>query len=273
MTATVEAFADYRVVASLGGGGHARYYQAITPPRLRAPVGSAPAVDAEHVVLKVYSTPCGAEAFDRAVHELRAYAATESPHLARVHDAVLLSQFFYAMEYFPLGSLAGPSRPERRHAVQALVDAARGAHDLHERGIVHGDITPSRILLIDNGGRLSGVGLTRVLSSSTAVLGTGPAGQLDYVDPATLVGQRHSRATDIWALGACLNRVLSGEGLYGDLQQLSALQAIRTIQSTTPVISARLTAAERDVVGEALAPVDDRVPTAAELADRIESLL
>jgi len=272
MTAATEAFADYRIVGYLGGGGHARYYRAVTPQRLRSPVGSAPSVDAEHVALKVYSTPCGPEAFDRAIHELRGYAATESPYLARVHDAVLLSQFLYAMEYFPLGSLSGPSRPERRHAVQALADAARGAHDLHERGIVHGDITPARILLTDNGGRLSGVGLTRVLGSSTAVLGTGPAGQIDYVDPSTLVGQPHSRATDIWALGACLNQVLSGESLFGDLQQLSALQAIRTIQSTTPVISARLTPAERDVVGEALAPVDDRIPTAAELADRIERL-
>ena len=51
-----------------------------------------------------------------------------SEHLVRVYDAALEDNFFYAMEYFPLGSLASPTR-ELSHAeiIQALHDAAHRA--------------------------------------------------------------------------------------------------------------------------------------------------
>ena len=110
--------ADYVVVRLLGEGNHGRYLLARPPARL----GLAD----ELVALKVFGDPVGEQGYERGVRELRAFAAVRSPYLVRVYDAVLDDAFAYAMEYFPLGSLASPARPlTRSQVLTALEHAAR----------------------------------------------------------------------------------------------------------------------------------------------------
>ena len=82
-------------------------------------------------------------------------------------DAVLEDNFVYAMEYFPLGSLAAPARPLPRPTVLAALEhAARAAHALHEAGMAHSDIKPANVLVADGStadGALSDLGLARFL--------------------------------------------------------------------------------------------------------------
>src|SRR4029450_2282739 len=55
---------------------------------------------------------------------------------------------FYAMRHEPLGSLSAPARDlTRRERLQAVARAARGAHEMHEAGLVHRGIGPTNILL------------------------------------------------------------------------------------------------------------------------------
>ena len=268
------AIADYRTVRALGAGSHGTCYLAVPPARLQ--------LDVEHVALKVFSNPCGEDAFHRGVRELRSFAAVRSPHLVHLYEAALGDLFMYAMDYFPGGSMAAPSMPlQRDQALAVLECAARGAHDMHEAGLVHSDIKPANVLIAGGdragttaspAGVLSDLGLARVITAATAVSGIGSSASLEYADPDTLVGQTPSRATDIWALGATIHRTLTGEGLYGELPDMQPLVAIRTVQSTKPRISRTLSPAERDLVSECLAPHSDRFRTAAELADRISEV-
>jgi serine/threonine protein kinase len=265
------AIADYRIVRALGVGSHGACYLATPPARL--------GLDLEHVALKVFSNPCGEDAFHRGVRELRSFVAVRSPYLVRLYEAALGDLFMYAMDYFSGGSMAAPAMPlQRDHALAVLESAARGAHDMHEAGLVHADIKPANVLIaaVDGqgagqtpAGALSDLGLARVITAATAVSGIGSSASLEYADPDTLVGQTPSRATDIWALGATIHRTLTGEGLYGELPDMQPLVAIRTVQSTKPKISTALSPAERTLVSECLAPHSDRFRTAAELADRI----
>lgn len=275
------AIADYRIVRGLGAGSHGLCYLAIPPERLNLPL--------EHVALKVFSNPCGEDAFHRGVRELRTYAAVNSPYLVQLYEAALHDLFMYSMDYFAGGSMAAPSMPlQRDHALAVLESAARGAHDMHEAGLVHGDIKPANVMIAAGdpaqrsstrytdsdrpAGALSGLGLARVITAATAVSGIGSSATLEFADPDTLVGQTPSRATDLWALGATIHRTLSGDGLYGELPDMQPLVAIRTVQSTKPKLSDDLSPAERDLVSECLAPHSDRFRTAAELADRIAQL-
>ena len=144
----------------------------------------------------------------------------------------LEDNFLYAMEYFPLGSLAAPARPLTRDEVlRAVEHAARAVHALHEAGLAHGDVKPGNVMLHEDGGKLSDLGLARVFTAGAALTGMAPETSVEFLDPSLLLGEPPSRATDVWALGATLHRALSGKGLYGELPERQPLLAIRRVQT------------------------------------------
>lgn len=263
------AIADYVILRQLGEGNHGRYYLARPPARLE--------LTDEFVALKVFGDRVGELAYDRGVRELRAFAAVRSPYLVTVYDAVLEDTFAYAMQYFPLGSLATPSRPLARTEVyRALEHAARAAHALHEAGMAHSDIKPANVLLADGpdglGGRLSDLGLARFLAPGTTLTSMGRASSVEYVDPDVIGGARPSRRTEIWALGATVHRALAGTGLYGELPDAQPLLAIRKVLGAPPRVDPALRPDEAELVRLCLAPDDARLPTAAAVADRLAAL-
>jgi serine/threonine protein kinase len=263
---TPAAVADYEIVRLLGEGNHGRYYLARPPARL--------GLAEEFVALKVFGDRVGEQAYERGVRELRAFAAVRSPYLVRVFDAVLEDSFVYAMEYFPLGSLAAPARPLPRPTVLAALEhAARAAHALHEAGLAHGDIKPANVLVADDGGgRLSDLGLARFLTPGSTLTGMGRASSVEYMDPDLLAGARPSRRTEVWALGATVHRALAGTGLYGELPDAQPLLAIRRVLSSPPQVHPSLGPAEAALVRDCLAGGDARPATAAEVADRVARL-
>lgn len=261
----VPVLADFRVIRLIGEGNHGRFYLAQPPARL--------GIDDEYVAVKVFAGQCSEDAYRRGTRELRAFAAVASPYLARVYDAVLEDNFMYAMEYFPLGSLSAPARPLTRDEVlRAVEHAARAVHDLHEAGMAHGDVKPGNVMVHDGGGKLSDLGLARVLTSQNALTGMAPATSVEFLDPAMLLGEPPSRATDIWALGATVNRALSGEGLYGALPVNQPLLAIRAVQSGRATVSGRLSPTEAQLVRDCLAPAGQRLATAGQVADRLDAI-
>ncbi|RFU20666.1 serine/threonine-protein kinase [Geodermatophilus marinus] len=259
------AIADYQVVRVLGEGNNGRFYLARPPARLGLPD--------EYVAVKVFSGTHGEQAYERGVRELRAFAQVRSPYLVRVYDAVLQDSFLYAMEYCPLGSLAAPARPlGRREVLRAVAHASSALHALHEAGLTHGDLKPANILLTEEGGKLSDLGLARFLTPGVTLTGMAGAASVEYLDPALLRGERPSRATEVFAIGATLHRTLTGNGLYGELPDGEPLLAIRKVMTATPAISPGMTPDEEALVRDCLAPVGRRPPTALLVAQRLEAL-
>ncbi|MDQ3734196.1 MAG: serine/threonine protein kinase [Actinomycetota bacterium] len=264
-TGTPDRIADYQIVRLLGEGNHGRFYLAVPPPRLGLPD--------EFVALKVFTGHCSEQAYDRGVRELRVFAQVSSPYLVRVYDAVLHESFLYAMEYFPGGSLAAPARPLARHEVLMAVEhTALAAHALHEAGLSHGDIKPANVMLGETGAKLSDLGLARFLAPGVTLTGMANAASLEYLDPALLQGERPSRATEIWGLGATLHRSLTGTGLYGELPDNEPLLAIRRLMTTQPTLGPGLSPGEADLIQACLAPLAERPKTALEVAARLHEL-
>ncbi len=198
--------ADYHFLRVLGTGNHGVFYLASRPDRLRA--------DADLVAVKVLSGSNSQDTFRRATRELAAFAAVRSPYLVTLYDAGQQGDdLYYSMEYLPDGSLADAagSLPAGQ-ALAAVADAARAADALHEAGIAHNDIKPRNIMLHASGAKLSDLGLSQLLSPGLTITGLGPAGSVEFLDPAIIRGEVPSRATDIYALGASLHRVLTGPG-------------------------------------------------------------
>jgi serine/threonine protein kinase len=265
--AEIEEIADYRFVRWLGVGNHGNFYLAETPARLQ--------LDVELVVVKVLDGATSNDGFRRATRELRVFASIESPYLVTLFDAGQDgNSFFYAMEYFPMGSLASPSRPvDRREALHAVVDAARAAHALHEVGVAHRDIKPDNIELHGGGAKLSDLGMAQLLTPGLTVTGMGPIDSVEFIDPDLIRGGRASRATDIWSLGVVTHRALTGRGVYGDLPSDDPLLALRRVLVATPVLDPSLSTAEAELVSSCLAPdPGDRPATAEDVAKRLEEL-
>jgi serine/threonine protein kinase len=179
------------------------------------------------------------------------------------------------MEYFERGSLAAPSAPALPPETRrAIADAARGAHALHEAGLVHRNIKPGNIMLGPNAAKLGDLGLAHVIAPGLTMTSIGRIDPIEYLDPGILAHRhRPSRASDIWSLGVTLHRGLTGVGIYGDLPDSDPLFAIRAVMNEEPTVDPSLDAADREIVTQCLA-IDprERPPTALEVAERLEQL-
>ncbi|MEZ5227281.1 MAG: serine/threonine-protein kinase [Acidimicrobiales bacterium] len=260
--------ADYVFVQHLGAGNHGEFWLATPPARLGRPPG-------EHVAVKTLAQRASDNDFARMANELRVYASITSPFLLPVLDAGHQNgRLFYATPYCPDGSLGQPARPLGRGEVrQAAADAGRAAHELHQAGVAHRDIKPSNILLAGGRGHLSDLGLAQVINPGQTVTGIGPVGTIEYLSPEVVRGDRASRASDIWALGVTLHRVLTGRPIYQDLPTSSLRDALRQVLQDRPLIDAGLSEAERAVIARCLAlEPADRYPTAEAFADDVERI-
>jgi serine/threonine protein kinase len=263
----VDRIADYELIRSLGWGNHGQFFLARKPARLP--------VDVEYVAVKVFAGTSTDATFRRATRELQAFAAVRSPYIVSLydagqHDGVL----YYSMEYLERGSLATPDKPvSQQEAITAVRDAALAVAALHAAGMVHRDIKPGNIMLTESGGKLSDLGLAHVIAPGVTVTGMGPVASIEYTDPEQLQGAPASPATDIWALGVTLHRVLTGKGIYGqDLPADDGLLALRRVMSATVQLAPELSQGAAELIGACLGPADQR-PTAEEFAQRASALI
>lgn len=254
---------DYQVLEAIGEGNSGTFYKARPPARL--------GLDVEFVTLKVMAGHATDKEFRQVANELRVFGAVRSEHLVSVYDAGQQNgRLFYAMGWYGEGSLDNPDvEPDTK--LTALIDAARGAHALHEVGVVHRDIKPSNIMLDNGRGRLGDLGLAQLLAPGMTTTGMGPIGSIEYMEPEVIWGERAARSSDIWSLGLTLHRVISGEGAYGVIPERNVLDAFRHVLHRRPEVSERLPAEFRPIVERAIAPErSERYQTAQELADDLE---
>jgi serine/threonine protein kinase len=258
--------ADYQIIDRLEDAEDEELYAAVPPPRL--------GLAAPRVVLKVVRGVNDERAVRRATDELRIFATVASPHLVRLHDAGQEDDtLFYAMDFPTLGTLKTAAHQlPLSDRLQAVAHAARGAHALHEAGVVHRSIAPARVLLDDTGAKLAGLGLARFVTPGL-VMNTMPGvRQIDYLDPALLRGSPASRASDIWSLGAVLHHAATGGlTLYPALPDGSPLGSVRSVLGGGQSVDLGIPEGTAAVIRACIATDPaERPPTAADVADAIE---
>jgi serine/threonine protein kinase len=198
----------YRLGPRVGVGGSAEVFQAFDLLLGRT------------VAIKVLVDPDEDDGrVARFDEEARLTACLDHPHLIAQYAAGIDGAHrFHVMRLIDGPTLAdrvrlGPvSRAEVGRVAVALADAL--AH-IHSRGIVHGDVKPSNILL-DAGGEvfLADFGIAQApdtprLSETDCILGS-PG----YLAPEQLQGRDACPATDVHALGLVLLEALTGQREY-----------------------------------------------------------
>ena len=128
---------------------------------------------------------------------------------------------YFVMPYFERGSLASRIQPGR--ALEPSTDfghrlqIAEGLRYAHQRGIIHRDLKPANVLLEANDRAcLADFGLARTMFNDTImdVESQQCEGTAPYMSPAVAAGIAEDTRCDIYAFGALLYEMLTGEPPY-----------------------------------------------------------
>jgi len=207
----------YRVLRELGSGGMGSVYLAE-----RADGEFRQRVAIKFLRPGAAGSPAAARRFRT---ERQILADLEHPHITRLLDGGTTGtgQPFLVMEYVagePLDRYADQLAVKDRLRLFATV--CRAVHFAHERRIVHRDLKPSNILVDAHGApKLLDFGIAKLLDPDPqdgtrleTVLGQAPLTLL-YASPEQIRGGEITPASDIYALGVVLYRLLTGALPYG----------------------------------------------------------
>lgn len=191
----------YEIREKLGEGGEANVYLAYARSAERLPVA-----------LKVLKPE------HRGSREMVRHFRRAAERLARLDHGNIISVRelghhkgnppYVALQYASGGSLAEHIENFRNplEAADLMLHVARAIQHAHERGVLHGDISPSNILLEGKKPLVTDFVANRIGQLRGGVEG----GKCKYMSPEKARGQGDTAATDTFGMGAVLYEMLQG---------------------------------------------------------------
>jgi serine/threonine protein kinase/tetratricopeptide (TPR) repeat protein len=232
----------YRIVRFIARGGMGEVYE-VDDLELQ-----------ERVALKTVRPEVARDelAIERFRREIQLARRVTHPNVCRIFDVShhrpepsAAGVIFLTMELLPGETLAerlrrtGPLPPDA--ALPIVRQIAEALHAAHQVGVVHRDLKPGNVILVETRGGLRAVvtdfGLARrekgedprgiTLTGATGVVGT-PA----YLAPEQVEGKESTPAVDIYALGIVLYEMLTGTVPFLGDNALST--AVKRLQEAPP---------------------------------------
>jgi serine/threonine protein kinase/tetratricopeptide (TPR) repeat protein len=250
----------YRIVEQIGEGGMGVVYRAHDERLDR------------DVALKLL--PAGTLANLAAVksfrEEAQALSKLNHPNIATIHDFDAQDGLnFLVMEYVQGSTLfqkiaAGPL-PEKE-VIRLATQLAQGLQAAHSRGVIHRDLKPSNLAVTsDCRLKILDFGLARFSESAdpnltqTSLDPNPAAGTLPYMAPELLQGQLADERSDVYAAGAVLYEMTTGQGLFPDKHGARLLDAILHRPVRPPRdFNSRVSPELQDIIQKALDKDPDR---------------
>ena len=173
--------------------------------------------------------------------EIQLLASLDHPGIVRVYDAGQHDGDAYlVLELIDGPTLAetvgrGPTAPAA--VAQLGIAVAEALAYLHERGVVHRDVTPANILCGSDGRpRLADFGIARLLDSSRLTATATTVGTAAYMAPEQVQGHEVTGAADVYALGLVLLELLTGRQAFeGTMHEVAVARLARPPDTTTDV--------------------------------------
>ena len=230
----------YSVTAKIGEGGMGEVYQA-RDTRLDRTV--AIKVLPEHVA----TDPDLKARFER---EAKTVAALSHPHICPVFDVGNQDGVdFLVMEYLEGDTLAQRLAKGALPLDQALryaIEMAGALDKAHRQGIVHRDLKPGNVMLTKTGAKLLDFGLAKFVPTApaaTVAVSAAPTmespltsvgsivGTFQYMAPEQLEGQEADARSDLFAFGATLYEMVTGQKAFAARSQASLIHNIIGVEA------------------------------------------
>jgi serine/threonine protein kinase len=233
----------------------------------------------------------------RLLHQVRAAAEIDHPHILPVYEAGDASGIVYVVMRYVRGcdarSLLSPLGPlPFARAWKVIAQVASALDAAHAHGVIHRNVKPANMLFdasSEVAGRtpdwaggdrfdhvyLSDFGMRRDWSLDEIITAAHSAGTLDYVAPEQIEGRALDGRADLYSLACAGFELLSGTAPFGQDQGLTVMYA--QLYAPPPPATARrpdLPTAVDVVLAKALAKNPaDRYATCGQFAEELRTAL
>ena len=200
----------YRVTAFLGRGGMGSVYEVE-----HVSLGKKLALKVLHAHVMVRDK----ESAVRFLREARAAARVEHPNIVEVYDFGHLPDRrpYIVMEVLhgtSLADLVMDGSLELRTAVGLGRQVAAALSAAHEHGVIHADVSPSNVLVVDGSVKLVDFGLAHLIEERVADTSDTVFGTPHYISPEQIYGEQADERSDMYSFGAVLFEAITGQPPY-----------------------------------------------------------
>jgi Tol biopolymer transport system component/predicted Ser/Thr protein kinase len=226
----------YEVLAPIGAGGMGEVYRA-RDTRLERTVA------VKVLPARLSTSPEVRQRFER---EAKTISQLSHPHICALYDVGNQDGVEYlVMEYLEgetLGDRVARGPLPLEQTLRYGVEIADALDKAHRQGIVHRDLKPGNIMLTKSGVKLLDFGLAKAmapaepgsgLTTLPTVAGSSPLtqegtilGTFQYMAPEQLEGREADVRTDIFAFGAVLYEMVTGQKAFSGKSQASLISSI-----------------------------------------------
>ena len=202
----------YTVRELIGTGGMANVYKAVVGPGGPVPEGTVVAVKVlRQELMHDPDLVC------RFKNESKAISLLNHPNIVKVYDVSVSENLQYIVMEYVDGMTLREYLNERggkltsRETVHFISQILKALDHAHRNGVVHRDIKPQNIMLLDNGQlRMMDFGIARISRAENQLTGGKAMGSVHYISPEQAKGDETDFTSDIYSVGVMMYEMLSG---------------------------------------------------------------
>ncbi len=197
----------YEMRERIGVGGMATVYKAYD------------IIDDRYVSVKILKEEYlrDAEFLRRFRNESKAVAVLSHPNVVKVYNVSFGDRIQYlVMEYIEGITLKEYLDQQTvinwKDAIHFTAQILKALHHAHEKGVIHRDIKPHNIMLLNNGAiKVTDFGIARFAKSETRTMTDKAIGSVHYIAPEQARGDLTDSKSDIYSVGVMLYEMLTGK--------------------------------------------------------------
>lgn len=214
----------------------------------------------------------------RFKNESKAIAVLNHPNIVRVYDVSFGDMIQYiVMEYIDGITLKEYIEMQQvldwKETLHLTTQILKALQHAHENGIVHRDIKPQNIMLLQDGTiKVTDFGIARFSSNATRTMTEQAIGSVHYIAPEQARGDKTDGKTDIYSVGVMMYEMLTGRLPFDADSAVSvALMQLQTTPKRPTEINPDIPSGLEEITIKAMQKTpDSRYHSAVEMLSDIE---